>query len=82
MMEQYTSMEQAMNINRFTGIAVDEHGTKRWYRHGHLHREDGPAKVSRTESCWFQRGILHRSDGPAVERADGLCLWYHYGMKM
>jgi hypothetical protein len=27
----------------FTGIAESPYGTKRWYKNGKLHREDGPA---------------------------------------
>jgi hypothetical protein len=68
------------NIN---GERVDE----RHYRHGELHREDGPAVIVtdangvRTEAYYF-RGRLHRPDGPAfveVGAADIRKEFYRHG---
>lgn len=81
MFENVTSLEQAMRINRFTGIAIED-GVKRWYRNGHLHRDDGPAYASQTECRWFNRGLLHRIDGPAVERSNGESSWYIHGVRV
>lgn len=47
-----------------------------WYRHGLLHRDDGPAVViPGHREMWFQNGLLHREDGPAVIFADGEEWW-------
>lgn len=47
-------------------------GTKRWIRHGNLHREDGPAieQVNGHKEYW-RYGKRHRLDGPAVEPVIG-----------
>lgn len=38
----------------------------RFYRHGRLHRMDGPADIwSDNDMYWVQYGRLHRTDGPA-----------------
>ena len=58
-------------------VKIDEHGTKRWYLNGELHREDGPAVecTDGSSSCWIH-GKLHREDGPAVEYARGDKEWF------
>jgi hypothetical protein len=33
---------------------------------GSLHREDGPAFISKTVTSWWRYGALHNEDGPAV----------------
>ena len=62
-------------------IKVQRDGAKHWYRHGVLHRDDGPA-VERPggEKWWFQFGKEHREDGPAIERADGSKQWFRDGL--
>jgi len=59
---------------------VDTDGTKRWYKNGVLHREDGPAVeyVNGTKN-WYKNGLLHRDDGPAIEGANGAKYWYKNG---
>ena len=53
----------------FIGYA---NGTKKWYRNGNLHRDDGPAiEYAHGAKCWYQNGKLYRDDGLAIERADG-----------
>lgn len=43
-------------------------GTKRWYKDGFLHREDGPAiEWSDGDKYWYTNNLLHREDGPAIE---------------
>jgi hypothetical protein len=44
----------------------DKHGYQEWYKNGLLHREDGPALISRYTKRWYINGRLHREDGPAV----------------
>jgi len=47
-----------------------------WYRHGILHREDGPAiEYTDGKKSWWINGKLHREDGPAVEWGDGKIEW-------
>lgn len=49
-------------------MIICEDGATRWYNERRiLHREDGPAFISRdgTEEAWFYNGKLHRDDGPA-----------------
>ncbi len=59
---------------------VDADGTKRWYRDGKLHREDGPAiEYADGRKHWYRDGKLHREDGPAVEWATGDKEWYRDG---
>ena len=57
-------------------------GTKRWFRNGLLHRDDGPAFIS---SCggqeWWINGKRHRADGPAVIRTNGIQKWYLNGLR-
>ena len=64
------------------GLHISEEGSKRWYKKGKLHREDGPA-VERASGSkfWFINGELHREDGPAVEWASGHKECYLNGKK-
>ena len=44
----------------FTGIAEYPNGTKRWYKEGNLHREDGPAiEYSFGTKEWWLEGKLY-----------------------
>lgn len=40
-------------------------GNKFWYKHGDLHRENGPAQIIGSEQSWYRNDSLHREDGPA-----------------
>ena len=58
-------------------MEIDEHGGKRWYLNGKLHREDGPAvEHANGTKSWYLNDNLHREDGPAIEWADGDKYWY------
>jgi len=59
-------------------IKVERDGTKLWYLHDVLHRDDGPA-VERPEGDyrWYQFGKEHRENGPAVESSDGSSNQYY-----
>ena len=59
---------------------VSSDGSKWWYLHNMLHREDGPAVeyTSGTKSWWLN-DKLHREDGPAVEFAAGDKEWWFNG---
>ena len=49
----------------------------RWYQNGEMHRDDGPAFITRHgEKKWFQHGKLHRENGPAGITEYGTKYWY------
>ena len=54
-------------------------GEMHWYQNGELHREDGPASISKYMKSWLINDNLHREDGPAVIRTDGVLFWYLNG---
>ncbi len=57
-------------------------GTRKWYREGLRHREDGPAVIwPDGQQEWWRKGKLHRDDGPAVIFADGGRQWYRDGRR-
>ena len=61
----------------------DEYGTKRWYLHDKLHREDGPAvEDADGAKYWYLHGERHREDGPAEEYPDGTKYWYLNGKEL
>ena len=69
-------------IHRDFGPATDEAGTRRWYRNGIMHREDGPAYTGDDgEQAWYLNGEIHREDGPAVVRPDGKQEWWKNGKR-
>lgn len=71
--------------SRLTGVQVveDPAGTKRWYKHGQLHRLGAPAVIYSTgTSMWFEGGAIHREAGPAIERRDGSMEFYNQGVKI
>ena len=60
------------------GLVVGEDGTKRWYKDGQLHREDGPAlELTTGHKAWYQNSKRHREDGPAIEWVTGSRCWYY-----
>ena len=62
---------------------INEFGTKRWYKEGQLHREDGPAvECDNGNKYWYKEGKCHRIDGPAVEFVDGYKLYYYLGKQI
>jgi hypothetical protein len=53
-----------------------------WYRHGLMHRLNGPAYVAHDSAArmFFHLGKRHRADGePAVYRPDGGLEWWENG---
>ena len=38
------------------GFSIDGKGTKRWYKDGRCHREDGPAVECADGCTWYVRG--------------------------
>jgi|GWRWMinimDraft_15_1066023.scaffolds.fasta_scaffold05973_3 hypothetical protein len=61
-------------------IMVEPDGTKLWFLHKVLHRDDGPAiEFSNGNKEWYSFGNLHREDGPAVEYRSGTKEWWRDG---
>ena len=61
---------------------VDGVGTKRYRKHGKLHRTDGPAvEFASGHKEWYFEGKEHRTDGPAVECANGTKEWWFEGKR-
>ncbi len=46
---------------------IFHHTSLTWYKHGIVHRDGGPAYISKRDKIreWYSDGILHREDGPA-----------------
>lgn len=66
-------------LHRADGPALEyEDGTKIWYHHGMIHREDGPAYTAPGIEIWYNHGLIHRVDGPAVIAPDHTA-WYYNG---
>jgi hypothetical protein len=62
------------------GLIQYPNGTKRWFKDGQLHRDDGPAVEHKSgDRSWFKNGQRHREDGPAIEWANGYRSWYKDG---
>lgn len=58
-------------------VVEDPDGTKYYYAHGLLHRENGPAiEWSDGTRWWCKKGKFHRCDGPAVESSSGRKEWW------
>jgi hypothetical protein len=69
-----------MKVKIRDGMHTDQHCTKRWYKNGKLHREDGPAVIHRDGAKeWYWNDRRHRSDGPAVVGSDNCGTLYVYG---
>ena len=59
------------------GMHENKIGTKRWYKDGKRHREDGPAIIrANGNKSWYLYDTLHREDGPALIRANGTKQWW------
>ena len=44
---------------------IHSSGTKIWFIHGKIHREDGPALMTSLSEIWYYQGMIHRLNGPA-----------------
>lgn len=71
-------INNANNLERYILHHAD--GTKGWYLHGKLHRDEGPA-VEYVDGSkeWFQCGKRHRIDAPAIEWISGTKEWWQHG---
>lgn len=50
-----------------------------WCENGKIHREDGPAVITKEKEEWFLNGIRHRLNGPAIKFNNGSEYWYKDG---
>jgi hypothetical protein len=68
-------------IYRLDGPSVIyKDGGKYWWKHGKLHREDGPAVEENDYNQWCVDGLRHREDGPAIvffSQEKNNQWWYH-----
>jgi hypothetical protein len=72
--------QTAVDASSGRSVITDREGTRRWYRDGKLHREDGPAtEHANGTKEWYLDGKKHREDGPAIENPDGTKFWYRSG---
>jgi hypothetical protein len=80
--EELKQAKVIMDILKYD-IKTDEYGTKHYYQHGKLHRDDGPA-IERVDGYkwYYQHGKLHRDDGPAIEYADGSKSYYQHSVEV
>lgn len=70
-------------IHSIDGPAIRyDSGNWYWYKHGILHRDDGPAVCINGDYQWFNNGVLHREDGPAFVRTNGEEYWYIDGVQV
>lgn len=65
-------------IHNDTGPAIIwEDGSKAWFKHGVMHRLDGPAFDGNACKEWQLNGLTHREDGPAIEYPNGDQAWWY-----
>jgi hypothetical protein len=77
------SLKKHFEKNARNGLRVLKNGARKWYRHGQLHRIDGPAVEFPDGSVsWYFKGKLHRDGGPAIVHDNGYEAWYRHGMQM
>jgi len=56
--------------------------TRIWYKHGVIHRDNGPALVRENgDQLWIRNNQLHRINGPAVTYIDGSAEWWQYNRR-
>lgn len=59
---------------------IEHASSKRWFKDGFLHRENGPALICRDGRLqWYKMGSLHREDGPAIICYPTKIAWYKEG---
>lgn len=67
--------------SRHVGTINDGEAIK-WIHNGLVHREDGPAVVSKNGDLeWYVNGLRHREDGPAIMRINGRKEWWLNGKR-
>lgn len=72
-------------LHRVDGPAFETNDGGVWYRHGQIHREDGPAIVNAhwegiwLKQGWFQDGVPHREGAPAIIPKQGPSKYAHRG---
>ncbi len=65
------------------GKHVEENGTVLYYKNDLLHREDGPAMVTKDKTqVWYKNGNVHSyNNNPAIITQDGFKAWYDTGIR-
>ena len=54
-------------------------GSECYFRGRKLHRDDGPAHISRAGETWYHNGTVHRTYGPAIIMTDGTQIYMNNG---
>jgi len=79
LIKQHTIISEkvASQGQKYAGQVVTE-----WTVNGHLHRENGPARIVGDNSIlvWHKSGYRHRDDGPAVIKYDECIYYYKHGL--
>jgi len=53
-----TSIEEVFNRLKEAPPEIDQYGTKRWFKNGLRHRDNGPAVIWATgEEFWYENGF-------------------------
>ena len=67
--------------HREDGPASMAGGMSAWWKHGKIHRDNGPALTwENGGEGWLIDGIYHREDGPAyIDGAEKIQYWYING---
>ena len=72
--------EATESKNQESQVIVHRDGTKQWWLHSKLHRENATAiEWANGDKYWYLHGKLHREDGAAIEYANGSKEWYLHG---
>jgi hypothetical protein len=74
-------LDKQDRYHRKNGPAIIKpNGNEFWFKHGKLHRLDGPAIITELEQNWYYYGKLHRRDAPAVNVENEITEWWKYGL--
>ena len=60
---------------------IHSSGTKIWFIHGKIHREEGPALITSIGEIWYYQGMIHSLNGPAEYNREINIQCYHINDK-
>ena len=64
-------------------LTITRIGVKSWWKHGLLHRTNGPAISDlRGFWSWYQGGYCHSLTGPAVQQSNGRVEYWVNGQQV
>lgn len=59
-------------------LIIRPDGSEEWHLNNQLHREDGPAIISKEFQAWYIHSQCHRDNNPAIIWNDGVEFWYQH----